>query len=111
MQIAQQLYEGVNIGQNRIGLITYMRTDSTRISNQAIDEVREFLGKEYPKELPAAPNFYAVGKGAQDAHEAIRPTYVSYAPQAVKEYLSKDQLRLYYDNLGTVRLLADDSGV
>ena len=95
MQIAQQLYEGVNIGQNRIGLITYMRTDSTRISNQAIDEVREFLGKEYPKELPAAPNFYAVGKGAQDAHEAIRPTYVSYAPQAVKEYLSKDQLRLY----------------
>ncbi len=95
MQIAQQLYEGVNIGQNRIGLITYMRTDSTRISNQAIHEVREFLAKEYPKELPEAPNFYAVGKGAQDAHEAIRPTYVSYTPAAVKEYLSKDQLRLY----------------
>ncbi len=95
MQIAQQLYEGVNIGQNRIGLITYMRTDSTRISNQAIDEVRDFLGKEFPKELPSAPNFYAVGKGAQDAHEAIRPTYVTYTPQAVKEYLSKDQLRLY----------------
>jgi len=95
MQIAQQLYEGVNIGQNRIGLITYMRTDSTRISNQAIEEVRDFLGKEYPKELPATANFYAVGKGAQDAHEAIRPTYVSYTPAAVKEHLSKDQLRLY----------------
>lgn len=95
MQIAQQLYEGVNVGHNRIGLITYMRTDSTRISNQALGEVREYLAKEYPAELPPSPNFYAVGKGAQDAHEAIRPTYITYTPQDLKEYLSKDQLRLY----------------
>ncbi len=95
MQIAQQLYEGVNIGQNRIGLITYMRTDSTRVSNQALAEVREFLASNYPAELPGEPNSYSVGKGAQDAHEAIRPTYVSYTPASLKEYLSKDQLRLY----------------
>ncbi len=95
MQIAQQLYEGVAIGENRIGLITYMRTDSTRISNQALGEVREFIHANYEKELPEQPNFYAVGKGAQDAHEAIRPTYVKYSPDSVRQYLTKDQYRLY----------------
>ncbi|AEF80322.1 type I DNA topoisomerase [Leadbettera azotonutricia] len=95
MQIAQQLYEGVNMGSSRIGLITYMRTDSVRISQTALDEVREWIGKNFPKELPEKIVEYAVGKKAQDAHEAIRPTYVSYAPDDVKEHLTRDQLRLY----------------
>lgn len=95
MQIAQQLYEGVNFGQDRIGLITYMRTDSTRISATALEEVRTFIGELYPQELPEAAIEYAVGTKAQDAHEGIRPTYVSYTPDYVKEYLNRDQLRLY----------------
>ncbi|GHV89540.1 DNA topoisomerase 1 [Spirochaetia bacterium] len=95
MQVAQQLYEGVNIGSSRIGLITYMRTDSVRISQTALEEVREWLGKNYPKEVPEKIVEYAVGKKAQDAHEAIRPTYVSYTPDEVKDHLTRDQLRLY----------------
>jgi DNA topoisomerase-1 len=95
MQIAQQLYEGVNIGAGRVGLITYMRTDSVRIAKTALDEVREWIGQNYPAELPPAPVEYAVGKSAQDAHEAIRPTYTSYTPDYVASYLSRDQLRLY----------------
>ncbi|MCL2319872.1 MAG: type I DNA topoisomerase [Treponema sp.] len=95
MQIAQQLYEGVNLGSSRVGLITYMRTDSVRISQTALDEVREWIGKNYPKCLPEKALEYAVGKKAQDAHEAIRPTYVNYTPDEVKEYLNRDQLRLY----------------
>ncbi|GAB4365314.1 MAG: type I DNA topoisomerase [Spirochaetales bacterium] len=95
MQIAQQLYEGVNIGSSRIGLITYMRTDSTRISQTALEEVRAFLAKEYPGKLPEKPNAYSVSKDAQDAHEAIRPTIVEYTPEYVKPYLNKDQFRLY----------------
>lgn len=95
MQIAQQLYEGVNIGSGRVGLITYMRTDSTRISKQALGEVRDFIGERYPDDLPAEPRTYSMSKGAQDAHEAIRPTYVKYVPEEIKEYLTKDQFRLY----------------
>ena len=95
MQIAQQLYEGVAIGSNRVGLITYMRTDSTRISSQAVAEVRDFLKESFPKHLPEKPLYYSASKGAQDAHEAIRPTYPSYTPDYVKPYLSRDQLRLY----------------
>ncbi len=95
MQIAQQLYEGVNIGSNRIGLITYMRTDSTRISQTALQEVRAYLSKEYPDKVPEVPNYYSVSKDAQDAHEAIRPTMVEYTPDYVKPYLNKDQHRLY----------------
>ncbi len=95
MQIAQQLYEGVTIGSSRVGLITYMRTDSTRISQTALDDVRAFIGKEYPEYLPENPAIYAVGNKAQDAHEGIRPTYTTYTPEYVKEYLSRDQLRLY----------------
>jgi DNA topoisomerase-1 len=95
MQIAQQLYEGVNLDSSRVGLISYMRTDSVRISQTALDEVRNWIGKEFPKELPEKANEYAVGKKAQDAHEAIRPTYVNYTPDYVKEYLNKDQLKLY----------------
>ncbi|MDR1177464.1 MAG: type I DNA topoisomerase [Spirochaetaceae bacterium] len=101
MQIAQQLYEGVNIGAgdageiSRVGLITYMRTDSVRVSQTALDEVRGWIKEKYPKDLPNEPVEYAVGKKAQDAHEAIRPTYVQYTPDSVKEFLSRDQQRLY----------------
>ena len=95
MQIAQQLYEGIQIGENHVGLITYMRTDSVRISETALADVREWLSKNHPAELPPEPIHYAVGKSAQDAHEGIRPTYTSYTPESVKEYLSHDQFRLY----------------
>mgnify|MGYP006351793679 FL=1 len=95
MQIAQQLYEGVQIGENHVGLITYMRTDSVRISETALADVRDWLSKNHPAELPAEPIHYAVGKSAQDAHEGIRPTYTTYTPESVKEYLSHDQFRLY----------------
>jgi len=95
MQVAQQLYEGVSIGASRVGLITYMRTDSVRISNTALEDVRTWLGKNFPGELPEKPAEYTVGKKAQDAHEAIRPTYTEYTPDSLKDSLSKDQLRLY----------------
>jgi DNA topoisomerase-1 len=95
MQVAQQLYEGVSIGDSRVGLITYMRTDSVRIAQSALEDVRHWLGKNYPDDLPEKAVEYVVGKNAQDAHEAIRPTYTEYTPESVKEYLSKDQLRLY----------------
>ncbi|MDR2094929.1 MAG: type I DNA topoisomerase [Treponema sp.] len=95
MQIAQQLYEGVNIGASRVGLITYMRTDSVRISQVALDEVRQWLEKHFPAELPAKAVEYAPGKKAQDAHEAIRPTYIAYTPDDVKDHLTKEQLKLY----------------
>ncbi|MDR2942835.1 MAG: type I DNA topoisomerase [Treponema sp.] len=95
MQVAQQLYEGVTIGASRVGLITYMRTDSVRISQTALEDVRAWLEKNYPNELPEKPVEYAVGKNAQDAHEAIRPTYTEYTPDSLKETLTKDQFRLY----------------
>ncbi|MDR3334829.1 MAG: type I DNA topoisomerase [Treponema sp.] len=95
MQVAQQLYEGVNIGSARVGLITYMRTDSVRISQVALNEVRTWIGEHYPAELPEKAVEYVLGKKAQDAHEAIRPTYIIYTPDEVKDHLSKDQLRLY----------------
>lgn len=95
MQIAQMLYEGVQIGQNRVGLITYMRTDSVRISDTALADVRGWLSKNYPDTLPEQPIHYSVGKAAQDAHEGIRPTYTSYTPESVKEYLTNDQFKLY----------------
>ena len=95
MQIAQQLYEGINIDSGRVGLITYMRTDSTRISDQAISEVRDWLSENHPGELPEKPLSYTVKKNAQDAHEAIRPTYIQYTPDEMKQYLNKDQFKLY----------------
>ncbi|MBQ6673748.1 MAG: type I DNA topoisomerase [Spirochaetia bacterium] len=95
MQLAQQLYEGISLGSNRVGLITYMRTDSTRISNQALADVRDYIGKNFPQALPDRFNNYSMGKRAQDAHEAIRPTYVKYTPESVKQYLTSDQLKLY----------------
>lgn len=95
MQVAQQLYEGVNIGSTRVGLITYMRTDSVRIAQTALDEVRAWITENHPAELPEKQIEYSVGKTAQDAHEAIRPTYVKYTPEYVREYLTRDQYRLY----------------
>lgn len=95
MRIAQQLYEGVALGTGRIGLITYMRTDSTRISNLAMNDVRDYISGNYPEALPDKPNYYSKKKGSQDAHEAVRPTYVTNNPASIKEYLTKDQYRLY----------------
>ncbi len=95
MQIAQQLYEGIQIGANRVGLITYMRTDSVRISDTALADVRDWISKNYPQDLPSEAIHYTVGKAAQDAHEGIRPTYTTYTPESVKEYLTHDQFRLY----------------
>ena len=95
MQIAQKLYEGVNIGSKRVGLITYMRTDSVRISESALTDVRSWIERNYPAELPESPVEYSVGKKAQDAHEAIRPTYTEYTPDYVKDFLTRDEHRLY----------------
>ena len=78
-----------------MGLITYMRTDSVRISQTALTEVREWIEKNFPKDLPEKAPEYSVGKKAQDAHEAIRPTYVNYDPDSIKEHLTKDQFKLY----------------
>lgn len=98
MGVAQRLYEGVEIGgDGTVGLITYMRTDSTRVSADAIADARSFIGKLGADYLPAKPNEY-VGKKqaqAQDAHEAIRPTNVKYTPESIRKYLSDEQFRLY----------------
>ncbi len=96
MQIAQQLYEGINLGDIRTGLITYMRTDSTRISDVALGSVRNYIEKELGKEyLPEKPNYYANKTASQDAHEAIRPTNVKYHPDEVAKYLTPEQYKLY----------------
>jgi DNA topoisomerase I len=98
MGVAQRLYEGVEIGaEGTVGLITYMRTDSTRVSPDAIAEAREFIGKLGAGYLPSSPNEYAGKKQeqAQDAHEAIRPTSVNYTPDSIRKYLSDEQFRLY----------------
>ena len=97
MQVAQRLYEGVELGADgSVGLITYMRTDSTRISDDALVAVREKIGQTYGNEyLPEKPNFYRSKKDAQDAHEAIRPSYPERDPDSIKKYLSKDEYALY----------------
>ena len=96
MQIAQTLYEGVSIAGESTGLITYMRTDSVRISPVAQEQAREFIEKEYGENyLPTEAPSYSVKKNAQDAHEAIRPTNVFLTPDYVKEYLKSEQYKLY----------------
>ena len=97
MQLAQQLYEGVELGdEGSVGLITYMRTDSTRVSNEALNAVRHFIEGQYGKNyLPGKPNTYRSKKGAQDAHEAIRPTSMEYTPERVRRYLRRDVFQLY----------------
>ena len=97
MQIAQQLYEGVELaGEGLQGLVTYIRTDSTRISDEALSSVREMILATYGEQyLPAEPNIYKSRKTAQDAHEAIRPTDITRRPEAIKASLTRDQFRLY----------------
>ncbi len=97
MQVAQQLYEGIEVGdEGAVGLITYMRTDSTRVSAEAQAEARRFIGERYGAEfLPEKPPRYRSGKGAQEAHEAIRPTSVLREPGRMAPFLTREQLLLY----------------
>jgi DNA topoisomerase I len=97
MAVAQQLYEGINLGGEQVGLITYMRTDSLNLSDQVLGEIREHVrtayGERYAIDTPR--RFAATSKGAQEAHEAIRPTSIARTPQRVRRYLSSEQARLY----------------
>ncbi len=96
MMLAQRLYEGVEIGKEAVGLITYMRTDSTRLSDDAVRDARHYIAERYGQEfLPDGPNVYRSKKDAQDAHEAIRPTSMAYAPEVVEKYLAEDEMKLY----------------
>jgi DNA topoisomerase-1 len=97
MMLAQRLYEGIEIGkEGAVGLITYMRTDSTRVSDDAIADVRHYINERYGGPyLPDAPNVYKSKKDAQDAHEAIRPTSMAYSPEIVEKYLAEDEMKLY----------------
>ncbi len=97
MGLAQRLYEGIEVGtEGSVGLITYMRTDSTRVSNDALDEVRKLIGDRYgAASVPSKPNIYKSKKDAQDAHEAIRPTSALRVPDEIAKYLQEDELKLY----------------
>ena len=97
MMLAQQLYEGIELGRHgATGLITYMRTDSTRLSDMALNDARAFIGEQFGEDyLPPKANVYVTGKKAQDAHEAIRPTDVNLTPESVEKHLNKDQFKLY----------------
>jgi len=98
MSVAQQLYEGLSVGSGGpVGLITYMRTDSTQVAASALAEVREYIQERYGKDhLPSKPKVYTkTAKGAQEAHEAVRPTSIKRDPESLKDYLSRDQLNLY----------------
>ncbi|HTQ47133.1 MAG TPA: type I DNA topoisomerase [Polyangiaceae bacterium] len=98
MQIAQGLYEGIDLGKDggAVGLITYMRTDSTRLSPDAVQAAREYIGQRYGAEwVPAQPNVFKSKKNSQDAHEAIRPTSLELTPDSVRRHLKDDQFKLY----------------
>ena len=97
MGLAQRLYEGVELGEEgQVGLITYMRTDSVRVSNDALAEARQFIGSEYGDQyLPEKANFYKSKKDTQDAHEAIRPSSVAHDPESIKRYLQEDEYKVY----------------
>ena len=97
MQIAQKLYEGIDLGEGSVGLITYMRTDSTRISDDATAAAKEYIVNNFGNEYyPEKPNVYAKKKqNTQDAHEAIRPSYVDKTPESIKKYLTIEQYKLY----------------
>ena len=96
MRVAQSLYEGIDVEGGAHGLITYMRTDSTRLSADSVEAARGFIAERYGQEyLPTKPNEFAAKKGAQDAHEAIRPTDVNLTPKKLEQYLTREQLRLY----------------
>ncbi|HYP67404.1 MAG TPA: type I DNA topoisomerase [Thiobacillaceae bacterium] len=97
MRTAQQLYEGIDIGSGAVGLITYMRTDSVNLANEAIADIRAYVGRHFDAGYlpPSAQHYKAKTKNAQEAHEAIRPTSVAHRPESLKDFLSHDQLRLY----------------
>ncbi len=97
MSLAQRLYEGVELGpEGSVALITYMRTDSVRVSNDALEQVRGLIGSKYGQTyLPEKPNFYKSKKDAQEAHEAVRPTDASRTPEDVRPFLSEDLFKLY----------------
>ncbi|MFN7994741.1 MAG: type I DNA topoisomerase [Bryobacteraceae bacterium] len=97
MMLAQRLYEGIELGkEGSVGLITYMRTDSTRISEDALRDVRAYIAVKFgPEYIPEAANVYKSKKDAQDAHEAIRPTSMEHGPDEVAKYLAEDELKLY----------------
>ncbi len=97
MRIAQQLYEGINIGSGAVGLITYMRTDSFSMANEAVAQIRDYIKKNYDADyLPSSPIFYKTkAKSAQEAHEAIRPTDINVSPASIRQYLSDEQYKLY----------------
>ncbi len=97
MTLAQRLYEGKEIGsEGAVGLITYMRTDSIRVSDDALDNARGFIDSSYgEKYLPASAKRYKSKKDAQDAHEAIRPTDANRTPEAMAKFLAPDELKLY----------------
>ena len=97
MRVAQQLYEGIDIGGETVGLITYMRTDSVNLAQEALEELRQFIAERYGKKnVPDKPRtFKTKAKNAQEAHEAVRPTSVRRVPESIQERLSRDQYRLY----------------
>ncbi len=97
MRTAQQLYEGIDLGEGPVGLITYMRTDSVNLAQEAITDIRKYVGGNFDKDYlpPAAIAYKAKTKNAQEAHEAVRPTSVARTPESVKPFLSHDQTRLY----------------
>ena len=97
MRVAQQLYEGIDIGEGAVGLITYMRTDSVNLAAEAVNEIREFIATRYgASQVPSAPRrFRTTAKNAQEAHEAIRPTAIGRQPEQLKAQLSVEQWRLY----------------
>ena len=97
MSVAQKLYEGIDLGkEGSVGLITYMRTDSVRISDEALKAVRKYIGENYaPEYLPAKSRVFKTSDQAQDAHEAIRPSSLDYRPQDIRQHLTDDQFKLY----------------
>lgn len=97
MRLAQQLYEGIDVGDGLVGLITYMRTDSVHLSNEALVSIRELILQRYgEKDLPESPrHFRTKSRNAQEAHEAIRPTHVEFSPEQLKKHLAPDQFKLY----------------
>ncbi len=108
MQLAQALYEGIDLGaEGTVGLITYMRTDSTRIADTARDAVVSYVDATYGKDFVGPFRQHKLREGAQDAHEAIRPTSVERTPERMSQFLKRDELRLYTLDLGALRRIAN----
>ena len=104
MMIAQKLYEGINIGSETVGLISYMRTDSIRLSDLFINDTEKYIENNYGKEYKGYAKTAKKNDNVQDAHEAIRPTSIDRTPESIKKYLKTDEYKLY--NLIYIRTLA-----